>query len=655
MGQAADGLLEDIFNLGINNFFEMQEPGNLGHFTTSLDLMVRAVIDTFVDNNLPRDPTTWGNYFAGLSAFAGLNNLGHFAQVGPFDPETPLVEPAPEELVLETLPDQPPPDYVRSLTSSQRRIAPPENPDNRQMWNDMLIPPKQQSTAPRPAPRPMLDRGQARQAIREQVGYATQFSEQLGALKEKRQRRQQLKKQRALENRIRELQNRPTTAPDLNPDDTYKRAWPVETASETTPKPKKKQGKWEKLAREGISSSISAAGQHMMGATVREAGATVGGAIGGPAGAVAGAAIAQSGGMYYGKKLSDWMAGVERAQPTAEDLKKITEQTDREVDKLSEGLQQMAGPMTLVALSEMLANAAAGREWNLAHPPHMAVNDLRAMMTFEQRGFLNDVIASQPGFRGALTVPGDPRGSFYAYWARMILTDLPRAERLLRPLIATGDLARDTQGYQRATEMIIDFYNDMRPDLFQNVGRNAAIASSLWLSYQGAKKLWNYYKKWRPTKIRKPGEKKLRPPAPGPSGPPNPSPPPGFIPRPPRQPQTYRTKTARRKTKTKKKKKKEPTPMPAQRESERPKSPTKISKPKKSDGRSGERRKDSLLKLFKRLDKDKSGRLRQSELKGLARRFKVKARVLMNKMDTSGDGEVSWPEFARYMRRNLHL
>ena len=59
---------------------------------------------------------------------------------------------------------------------------------------------------------------------------------------------------------------------------------------------------------------------------------------------------------------------------------------------------------------------------------------------------------------------------------------------------------------------------------------------------------------------------------------------------------------------------------------------------------------DDLLKLFKRMDKDKSGQLSIQEIARLAKRLKMKPIELMQRMDTSKNGQVSWPEFRRYMR-----
>lgn len=307
-------------------------------------------------------------------------------------------------------------------------------------------------------------------------------------------------------------------------------------------------------------------------------------------GAVVGRAVTGSGTWWAGHKLSDYMTGANN-QPSEEDLVKITKNIGPDIDMTPDVGGVIAGATTLAALSAMMANAAAGREWDAAHVPHMDVADYRAMMTWEQSQFLNDVIASQPGFRGALTVPGDPRGSFYGYWARMILTDLPRAERLLRPLIRTGDLAQELHGHERATQLIIDFYNSARPELFQNVGRLAALATSGYFAYKGAKKLWDMYKKWKAPKKKS-------------------------------QKRSYRPLKRRVRT-------------------------------NRSGNRKGNMKRDSLLKLFKRLDKDKSGYLTMKELKGLARRFKIKANELLKHFDTSNDGKVSWPEFARYMRKRL--
>ena len=61
-------------------------------------------------------------------------------------------------------------------------------------------------------------------------------------------------------------------------------------------------------------------------------------------------------------------------------------------------------------------------------------------------------------------------------------------------------------------------------------------------------------------------------------------------------------------------------------------------------------RRDTLLKLFKRLDKDKSGQLSTKELSKLSKRLKMSSKAIMRRMDKSGDNAVDFKEFAKFMR-----
>ncbi|MDE0916575.1 MAG: hypothetical protein OSB57_15490, partial [Planctomycetota bacterium] len=233
-------------------------------------------------------------------------------------------------------------------------------------------------------------------------------------------------------------------------------------------KKKKKRRKITQFTRQAMSSSMSSLAQMGLGNAATVAGASVGGAVGGTVGASIGG-IAARGSLAAGsKRMTDWMMGVKRSKPTAGELERMTKESMR-----SRG-GSAAGPATLGALSAMLYNAASGRNWDAAHIPHESVADMYGMMNYAQRGLLNDVRASQVGFLGELTVPGDPRGSFNGYWARMILTDQNRAERLLRPLINTGNLGQEAHAARLARSYILKFYMDHRPNLFRNVGLAAA-------------------------------------------------------------------------------------------------------------------------------------------------------------------------------------
>ena len=60
---------------------------------------------------------------------------------------------------------------------------------------------------------------------------------------------------------------------------------------------------------------------------------------------------------------------------------------------------------------------------------------------------------------------------------------------------------------------------------------------------------------------------------------------------------------------------------------------------------------ETLLALFRRLDKDKSGRLTVKEMKKLAKRLGMTGPELMRSMDQSNDGYIEFKEFERFMRK----
>ena len=60
---------------------------------------------------------------------------------------------------------------------------------------------------------------------------------------------------------------------------------------------------------------------------------------------------------------------------------------------------------------------------------------------------------------------------------------------------------------------------------------------------------------------------------------------------------------------------------------------------------------DTLLALFRRLDKDKSGTLQVEEVGRLARRFGLDPPSLMRMFDKNANGEVGFDEFAKFMRQ----
>lgn len=215
------------------------------------------------------------------------------------------------------------------------------------------------------------------------------------------------------------------------------------TSGEGVPAPAGHPADWKPLIRGSGASSSSLGTDILLGPAAKKAGQVVGGAMGGAVGgpggatvgAVVGGVVAGSSLSYGGKQLANWAMGVEPAKPNKKFLAAIKKEEER---KDSDAV--IAG--TLAGVSQVLMNAAQGNEF-VGRVAHADVATLRGMMNPGQLTFLNSVIAAQPAFGPAgMTVVGDPRGSFYGYLARMILTDEGRARDLLEPLIALPILTK---------------------------------------------------------------------------------------------------------------------------------------------------------------------------------------------------------------------
>ena len=95
---------------------------------------------------------------------------------------------------------------------------------------------------------------------------------------------------------------------------------------------------------------------------------------------------------------------------------------------------------------------------------------------------------------------------------------------------------------------------------------------------------------------------------------------------------------------------------PAQRPSDGPRSAPKPKKKLPESVRIGKKiyyhdRPDDLMALFRRLDRDNSGKLTGGELVPLAKQMGMSGKDLVMDMDKNGDNQADWPEFRRYMRR----
>jgi len=194
--------------------------------------------------------------------------------------------------------------------------------------------------------------------------------------------------------------------------------------------------------------------------------------------------------------------------------------------------------------------------------------------------------------------------------------------------------------------------------------------------------------KLRPTEKPKKGKKKKtkrrkpqpyrqnfgkRPPKPrkrvtGPTPDPKPDPTPDPTPDPPPEPVVIKPKKRRRRRNRDRDKRKKSKPSKTPRETPKPtktpKKPTKTPKPvktRKTPTTKGETRLggevyyhdrgDDLMALFKRLDKDGSGKLTAGELAPLAKQMGLSGKDLVMDMDKNGDKQAEWPEFRRYLRR----
>ena len=60
-----------------------------------------------------------------------------------------------------------------------------------------------------------------------------------------------------------------------------------------------------------------------------------------------------------------------------------------------------------------------------------------------------------------------------------------------------------------------------------------------------------------------------------------------------------------------------------------------------------------LLALFKRLDKDKDGRLEMKEMARIARRLDIPRARLLQLVDQNTDGTVDFNEFSRFFRKRF--
>ena len=170
----------------------------------------------------------------------------------------------------------------------------------------------------------------------------------------------------------------------------------------------------------------------------------------------------------------------------------------------------------------------------------------------------------------------------------MILIDEAYARSILTPIINTTNV--DPNHNAMAWKVVMDFWNGIQPELLRSVFTNSLISG---LTVAGMQTLFSW---------KKPKRKK------------------------------------RKKRKQKVKRQPEQTVVPRKTKQQR-KRQTK-----------GNRKPDTLLALFRRMDKDKSGRLTVHELKRLARRFKMDAPSLMRRIDRNGNGFITFAEFAQFMR-----
>jgi hypothetical protein len=407
------------------------------------------------------------------------------------------------------------------------------------------------------------------------------------------------------------------------------------------------------------------------------------------------------------KEKFDNMLGVDKnywgTNPTQEQLDAIEKANDEDIKGAI-----LFG--TLSGFDYVWQQHNAGLNHNVFRGSHDTINQVRQLMSPEQLRFISNVQAAQPALFGELTVPsswGDNSmdaqlGSFRVYLYKMVQMNFPYAQRVLGPMIGDpNDHSSTGVGPGDPMTIIQQFMSFEYPKVVSNFMQR-------YLAYEGTKGLIFLFKQMskkkrssilgvggrkkkrkrtktgygssttgvvdsampamrpsegrqymdktkrkrvrfdRPTpkmkpKVKpKPREKVKMKPKPMPQPlppPPEPKPKPKPKPRVRAKPKmkSGRTRTKVEYKKKKKKKKKYVWPRPIERKSDTKKNTEII--------------RETLLALFRRLDKDKSGRLTVKEVKKLAKRLGMSGPELMKAMDQSNDGYIEFKEFERYMRQ----
>ena len=315
-------------------------------------------------------------------------------------------------------------------------------------------------------------------------------------------------------------------------------------------------------------------------------GAAVGGGVSGPGGAVSGKVVGGVVGAYAGKKAMSRIMGVGTNTALTPEQKAKLEA----FKKAPTVEQNVLLAFAVGGLTKYFLNRMSVPNQAAWRGAHSDINQIRAQMTQEQRDFAAAVLSSDETFRGEMTVVGDRLGSWLTYVHKMILIDEDRARRVFTPIVMTENTS--ALHNDLVWQMVVEFWTELNPDLMQNVllASTAAAATAYGLQ------------------------------------------------------QLFKSKPKKKEPKKKKKKTKR---RPTRRRQVRSATGVRTRGGRKE--KSG-RKIDTLRALFRRLDKDKSGRLDAKELRVVAKRFNLTGPQLLKRFDKDANGTISFDEFASFMR-----
>ena len=417
----------------------------------------------------------------------------------------------------------------------------------------------------------------------------------------------------------------------------------------------------EDVAQFAVASTVSYGLGPATAAGGMKAGALIGSMFG-PAGAAMGATI---GGIMAGVSLG--LASQKFGNYVIKQLKKKNkkEREDLEALKLLEAPNgernaRLALAATLGGAGQYLWNRVnpvpVNQRWR--GPAHEAAivqrllpRDMRNLLARARVNFPQ--LRGEANYAGPGALPADAAmGSWQTYLHRMAYMDPQHARPILRRLAAAGN--EDAMGNAIVNNLYTDWLTTHAPNLFQNVFQRALTSATLYSWYD------SFNLQQPPTSMGIIGE----------GGRPRQTPFEGdqfrLAPRrgarraqrlvPPAGPPAMRSIVKKEKSRSRKSRSRKTTKKERRRDTKKkPKRPKREPRkrrpqrqPVKKEGEAT--RRDTLLKLFKRLDKDKSGELSVKEVSRLSKRLKLTGKEIMKRMDKSGNNGVDFKEFARFMR-----